>query len=237
MNTNNSTFADLLSGVNATKSFFVDDIKNLISQIIYFYFNIKPNNSLQHKARLLLNNYDKEDIRVRWLKNLILTLLILIIFIYLIIQTQWGAKQLSDLLSKHTQHDVKIGGISHHLTTPGEIVLQDVAIHNKQNNFKLNTKQITFELLWEKIFSGSWLHQLVVTEGELTLPFSRQIFLFSRKILQLENMNVNYRIGNIGLLASNITGGITPGNQLLITHLGREIFNSLPNSLRLIIFI
>lgn len=73
---------------------------------------------------------------MRWLKNLILTLLILIIFIYLIIQTQWGAKQLSDLLSKYTQYDVKIGVISHYLTTPGEIVLQDVAIHNKQNSFK-----------------------------------------------------------------------------------------------------
>lgn len=148
--------------------------------------------------------------RVGWLKNLILTLLILIIFIYLIIQTQWGAKQLSDLLSKYTQYDVKIGVISHHLTTPGEIVLQDVAIHNKQNSFKLNTKQITFELLWQKIFSGSLLHRLVVTEGELTLPSSRQIFPFSSKILQLENMNVSYRIGNIALLASNITAGITP---------------------------
>ncbi|WP_147392388.1 hypothetical protein [Arsenophonus endosymbiont of Aleurodicus floccissimus] len=100
--------------------------------------------------------------------------------------------------------------ISHHLTTPGEIVLQDIAIHNKQNSFKLNTKQITFELLWQKIFSGSWLHRLVLAEGELTLPSSRQIFPFSSKILQLETMNVSYRIGNIALLASNITGGIAP---------------------------
>ncbi|RXK33234.1 hypothetical protein BBD39_08415 [Arsenophonus endosymbiont of Bemisia tabaci Asia II 3] len=77
-------------------------------------------------------------------------------------------------------------------------------------SFKLNTKQITFELLWQKILSGSWLHRLVVTEGELTLTSSRQIFSFNSKILQLENMNVSYRIDNIGLLASNITGGITP---------------------------
>lgn len=136
---------------------------------------------------------------MRWLKNLILTLVILIIFIYLIIQTQWGAKQLSDILSKYTLYDVKIGVISHHLTRPGEIVLQDIAIHNKQNSFKLNVKQITFELQWQKIFTDSWLHRLIVTEGELTLPSSRQIFPFNSKILQLENMNVSYRIGNIGL--------------------------------------
>ncbi|MFS1539556.1 MAG: hypothetical protein ACL7BU_13710 [Candidatus Phlomobacter fragariae] len=147
---------------------------------------------------------------MRWLKNLILTLLILIIFIYLIIQTQWGAKQLSNLLSKYTTYDVKIGVISHHLTTPSDIVLQDIAIHNKQNSFKLNAKQITFELLWQKILSNSWLHRLVVTKGELMLPSSRQIFPFSSKILQLENMNINYRINNITLLASNMTGGITP---------------------------
>lgn len=147
---------------------------------------------------------------MRWLKNLILTLVVLIIFIYLIIQTQWGAKQLSDILSKYTLYDVKIGVISHHLTTPGEIVLQDIAIHNKQNNFKLNAKQIIFELQWQKIVTGSWLHRLIVTEGELTLPSSRQTFPFNSKILQLENMNVSYRIGNIGLSASNMTGGITP---------------------------
>ncbi|WP_180560334.1 hypothetical protein [Arsenophonus endosymbiont of Apis mellifera] len=147
---------------------------------------------------------------MRWLKNLILTLVILIIFIYLIIQTQWGAKQLSDILSKYTLYDVKIGVISHHLTRPGEIVLQDIAIHNKQNSFKLNVKQITFELQWQKIFTDSWLHRLIVTEGELTLPSSRQIFPFNSKILQLENMNVSYRIGNIGLSANNMTGGIIP---------------------------
>lgn len=134
----------------------------------------------------------------------------MIIFIYLIIQTQWGAKQLSAIVSKYTLYDVKIGVLSYHLTTPGEIVLQDIAIHNKQNSFKLNVKQITFELQWQKIFTASWLHRLIVTEGELTLPSSRQIFPFNSKILQLENMNVSYRIGNIGLSASNMTGGIIP---------------------------
>ncbi|HGJ5875534.1 MAG TPA: hypothetical protein ACHBX0_02930 [Arsenophonus sp.] len=147
---------------------------------------------------------------MRWLKNLILSLLIVIIFTYLIIQTQWGAKQLSDLLSKYTQYDIKIGFISHQLTTPGELVLQDVAIHNKKNSFNLNAKQITFELLWQKILTSSWLHQLVLTEGQLTLPPSGQILPFNSKILQLENMNVSYRIDNIDLLATNITGEITP---------------------------
>ncbi len=137
----------------------------------------------------------------------------LIISIYMVIKTHWGAEQLSYLLSKYTHYDAKIDDISHSLKTPGIILFKDVSIHNKKNNFSLNVKQIRLEIFLQKIFSKLSFDRIILTEGKVNLPISFKAFPFITKRLKLERINISYRGKNISNVATNMTGEITFHNS------------------------
>lgn len=69
---------------------------------------------------------------VFWLITLVI---ILIVATALVVQTSWGTKQVSALISDNTRYKVSLSAISHSLSSPSLISLSDVSISTVSGDF------------------------------------------------------------------------------------------------------
>ncbi|WP_233420526.1 hypothetical protein [Xenorhabdus nematophila] len=151
---------------------------------------------------------------MKWLGKsfaaLLLLLIMAIIVIYFVIQTHWGAKQLSQWIDRQGHYQVNIESISHSWLQPASLTLNHVDIRDKQSPFSLNAKVINLDFKWQHLLNLQDLRRLTLQQGTLTLsgnPFPPPV---NADILQLNQMNVQLSNDNIHIQGENITGGITP---------------------------
>ena len=96
---------------------------------------------------------------VFWLITLVI---ILIVATALVVQTSWGTKQVSALISDNTRYKVSLSAISHSLSSPSLISLSDVSISTVSGDFALEAANVELTL-----DSVSYTH--------LTLPTNREV--------------------------------------------------------------
>ncbi|MDC9603669.1 AsmA family protein [Xenorhabdus griffiniae] len=151
---------------------------------------------------------------MRWLGKFFVTLLLVlilaIIVIYVVVQTHWGAKQLSQWLSKQGHYQVSIESISHDWQQPATLSLNHIDISDRQSPFSLNADTINLDFKWQHLLSPQNLHRLTLQQGTLTLFGNQLPPLLQADILQLNQMNIQLESPNTRIEGENITGGITP---------------------------
>ncbi|WP_370588402.1 AsmA family protein [Xenorhabdus sp. BG5] len=137
-------------------------------------------------------------------------LILAIIVIYVVAQTHWGAKQLSQWLSKQGHYQVNIENISHSWQQPATLSLNHIGISDKQSPFSLNANTINLDFKWQHLLSPQNLHRLTLQQGTLLLFGNQLPPLLQADILQLNQMNIQLESPNTRIQGENITGGITP---------------------------
>ncbi|MDX8001073.1 AsmA family protein [Xenorhabdus sp. Reich] len=151
---------------------------------------------------------------MRWLGKFFVTLLLLlvlaIIVIYVVIQTHWGAKQLSQWFSKQGHYQVSIESIDHNWLQPATVMLNRVEVRDKQSPFLLNVKTINLDFKWQHLLTPRNLHRLTLQQGTLTLSGNQFPPPLKADILQLDQMDIQLNNPNTHIQGKNITGGITP---------------------------
>ncbi|MBC8950281.1 MULTISPECIES: AsmA family protein [Xenorhabdus] len=151
---------------------------------------------------------------MRWLGKFFVTLLLVlilaIIVIYVVAQTHWGAKQLSQWLSRQGHYQVSIEHISHSWQQPATISLNYIDISDKQSPFSLNADTINLDFKWQHLLSPQNLRRLTLQQGTLILSGNQLPPLLQADILQLNQMNIQLESPNTRIQGENITGGITP---------------------------
>ncbi|AOM41940.1 hypothetical protein [Xenorhabdus hominickii] len=151
---------------------------------------------------------------MKWLGKgvvaLLLLLLLAIITIYVVVQTHWGAKKISQWLNKKGHYQVSIESISHSWSQPTTLTLGWVDIRDKQSPFALNANTVNLDFKWRDLFTLKNLQRLTLQQGTLTLAGNQFSPRLQADILQLNQMNVQLKNPNTHIQAENITGGITP---------------------------
>ncbi|WP_242688229.1 AsmA family protein [Photorhabdus stackebrandtii] len=153
---------------------------------------------------------------MRWLGKLLVTLSLLLILtvvtLYVVIQTSWGARQLSQWLSNNSDYQVQIGNIEHYWSQPRTLTFTNIALSNKQHSFTLEAQVAAFDFNWQQLTSPHHFHRLLLQQGQLTIKGERQSLPFSANILQLNQMSIQSENADWQVQGENITGGITPWN-------------------------
>ncbi|MEX9754288.1 AsmA family protein [Providencia vermicola] len=153
---------------------------------------------------------------MRWLTKLITTLLLLlllvVIFTYAGLQTRWGASYASQLLSKFTDYDIKVGIMGHEFANAGEFIFQDVNIVSRHKDMTLDAKQMIVDINWRNLLSGTAIRRLVITEGNLDISSVETAtpIPLNANILQFENSRIQLNQANNKFNVFGFTGGITP---------------------------
>lgn len=149
----------------------------------------------------------------------------IIILPYFCIQTSWGSRCTSHLLSSYlNDYDISVERISHSITHPNEITLENITIKNKSDtNLYLNAKKLVIGLKTNNLLQLRDFKYLIFIDGELNLiPSSPNI---TADIVQLKNISLHYHdIENekdFDLI--NVYGGIKPwSNQVITQRLNSE---------------
>ncbi|WP_228939877.1 AsmA family protein [Photorhabdus thracensis] len=153
---------------------------------------------------------------MRWLGKLLVTLSLLLILtvvtLYVVIQTNWGAHQLSQWLSNNSDYQVQIGNIEHHWSQPGTLTFSNIALSNKQHSFTLEAQVAAFDFSWQQLTSPRHFHRLLLQQGQLAIKGQQKSLPFSANILQLNQMSIQSENADWEIQGQNITGGITPWN-------------------------
>lgn len=167
---------------------------------------------------------------MRWLGKSLVTLLLLVILavitVYVVMQTNWGTHQLSQWLSHHSRYQVQIGNIEHNWSQPGTLAFSNIVISNQQQTFILAAQVVAFDFNWQQLTSPRHFHRLLLQQGQLTIKGQQQSLPFSANILQLNQMAIQSENASWQIQGQNITGGITPGTHNQIRWQGMGNFNS-----------
>ncbi|PHM73128.1 AsmA family protein [Xenorhabdus kozodoii] len=174
---------------------------------------------------------------MRWLGKFFVTLLLLlilaIIVIYVVVQTHWGTKQLSQWFNKQGHYQVSIENISHSWLQPATLTLNHVDIRDKQSPFSLNADSINLDFKWPHLLSPQNLRRLTLQQGTLVLSGNQLPLPLQADTLQLNQMNIQLENPNSRIQGENITGGIAPWLPVAGNPLGNGKYQFSANTLRL----
>lgn len=178
------------------------------------------------------------------LRKLILSLLIatlaVILVLYVLIQTHWGAERLSDQINDATDWQVSIEGVDHRWSSPSHLVLTNVTFGHKGQPAILVAEQVDIGLSSRQITQPSHVDSLLLQNGTLNLTSPAGNLPIKADSLQLAAMAIQGAGDQWRVDAAQVAGGIRPwlptpqdilGNQAAIQlSAGQMTLNGIPAS-------
>lgn len=144
------------------------------------------------------------------LLTIALVLLLTLIAIYLLLQTQWGASWLSRTVSQHSRYQLAFSKLEHNFSDPGHVILDDVVFGLKTEPAQLVAKKVDLGLSSLQFseplhFSSIWLENGILNTSDHSHPLP-----LSADRLQLNQMAVNSPESKLPFSAQRVDGGILP---------------------------
>lgn len=169
---------------------------------------------------------------------LLVALLLVILAFYILLQTRWGARQVSQWVSGHTGYHLVFEAMDHRFSSPSHILLKNVTFGRTGKPATLVAKSVDIGLSSRQLSDLLHVDTILLRDGTLNLSPSTAPFPFEADTLQLSNMAFNSPETGWDLSAQRVTGGVSPwqpaagnvlGNQAQIQmSAGSMTLNGLP---------
>ena len=141
---------------------------------------------------------------------LLITLLLVILAFYFLLQTRWGARHISQWLSDNTTWQVKFDAMDHRFSSPSHILLQNVTFGRDGKPATLVAKTVDIGLSSRQITDPLHVDTILLQDGTLNLSPSTAPLPFVADRLQLSNMALNSPETGWELSAQRVSGGVMP---------------------------
>ena len=141
---------------------------------------------------------------------LLITLLLVILAFYFLLQTRWGARHISQWLSDNTSWQVKFDAMDHRFSSPSHILLQNVTFGRDGKPATLVAKTVDIGLSSRQITDPLHVDTILLQDGTLNLSPSTAPLPFVADRLQLSNMALNSPETGWELSAQRVSGGVMP---------------------------
>ncbi|ORM62549.1 AsmA family protein [Pantoea rodasii] len=165
---------------------------------------------------------------MKFLGKFFLTLLLLILLglvvLYVLLQTQWGAGWFSRWVSDKTAWHLSLSKIEHNFTSPSHIILDDFSFGHDGQPAVLVAKRVDLGLALVQF--SDWLHfdSIEVRDGEINLanqtPDTTLPIQANR--LQLNNVRIDSPHSTLPMAAQRVNGGIIPWKPTPTDMLGSD---------------
>ncbi|MCS3434110.1 AsmA family protein [Klebsiella sp. BIGb0407] len=138
-----------------------------------------------------------------------IVVLVLIAF-YILLQTQWGARQLSQWVSNNTDYRVEFSKMEHSWSAPDHLVFNDITLGNTNQPASIVAKKLDIGLSTRQFTNPLDVDSVLLQQGSLTLQDSTPLLPLKAARLRLQDMNIedNNAIWPVTLTRAN--GGIIP---------------------------
>ena len=165
---------------------------------------------------------------MKFLGKFFLTLLLLILLglvvLYVLLQTQWGAGWFSRWVSDKTAWHLSLSKIEHNFSSPSHIILDDFSFGHDGQPAVLVAKRVDLGLALVQF--SDWLHfdSIEVRDGEINLanqtPDTTLPIQANR--LQLNNVRIDSPHSTLPMIAQRVNGGIVPWKPTPTDMLGSD---------------
>ena len=141
---------------------------------------------------------------------LLIALLLVIVAFYFLLQTRWGARQISHWLTDNTAYQVTFDAMDHRFSSPSHILLKNVTFGRDGKPATLVAKAVDIGLSSRQITDPLHVDTILLQDGTLNLSPSTAPLPFAADRLQLSNMALNSPETGWELSAQRVSGGVMP---------------------------
>ena len=141
---------------------------------------------------------------------LLVALLIVILALYILLQTRWGATQVSSWVTVNTDYELSFDKMNHRFSSPSHIILENVTFGRDGKPATLVAKKVDIGLSSRQITDPLHVDTITLFDGTLNLSPQTAPLPFQADRLQLNNMAFNSPYTEWDLSAQKVTGGVSP---------------------------
>ena len=142
--------------------------------------------------------------------GILMAILVAILAVYILIQTRWGAAQVSSWVSVNTDYELNFDQMDHRFSTPSHIILENVTFGRDGKPATLVAKRVDLGLSSRQITDPMHMDTITLVDGTLNLSPETAPLPFQADRLQLKNMAFNSPNMAWDLSAQKVTGGLSP---------------------------
>ena len=141
---------------------------------------------------------------------LLVALLIVLLAFYILLQTRWGASQVSSWVTVNTDYELSFDKMNHRFSSPSHIILENVTFGRDGKPATLVAKKVDIGLSSRQITDPLHVDTITLFDGTLNLSPQTAPLPFQADRLQLNNMAFNSPNTEWDLSAQKVTGGVSP---------------------------
>ncbi|MDK9364359.1 AsmA family protein [Lelliottia wanjuensis] len=141
---------------------------------------------------------------------ILVAVLIAILALYILVQTRWGASQVSSWITVNTDYELNFDLMDHRFSSPSHIILENVTFGRDGKPATLVAKKVDIGLSSRQITDPLHMDTITLHDGTLNLSPQTAPLPFQADRLQLNNMAFNSPNTEWDLSAQKVTGGVSP---------------------------
>ena len=141
---------------------------------------------------------------------LLVALLIVILALYILLQTRWGAAQVSSWVTVNTDYELSFDKMNHRFSSPSHRILENVTFGRDGKPATLVAKKVDIGLSSRQVTNPLHMDAITLFDGTLNLSPQTAPLPLQADRLQLSNMAFNSPNTEWDLSAQKVTGGVSP---------------------------
>ncbi len=156
------------------------------------------------------------------LVGILAVLLIAILALYILVQTRWGAAQVSSWITINTDYELNFDLMDHRFSSPTHLVLKNVTFGRDGQPATLVAKMVDIGVSSRQFTDPLHMDTITLFDGTLNLSPQTAPLPFQADRLLLNNMAFNSPNTAWDLSAQKVTGGVRPWDPEAGNVLGKK---------------
>jgi len=153
---------------------------------------------------------------------LLALLLAVVVVLYLLLQTRWGASWLGRTVGQHSNYQLVFGKLEHNFSAPSHLILHDVSFGHKTKPAILVAKRVDLGLSTVQFTEPLHFASILLNQGTLRVTNKTSALPFTADRLQLKEMVVESLHDVLPLSAQRVNGGVTPWQPSAASFIGSD---------------
>ncbi len=156
------------------------------------------------------------------LVGILAVVLIAILALYILVQTRWGAAQVSSWITVNTDYELNFDLMDHRFSSPTHLVLKNVTFGRDGQPATLVAKMVDIGVSSRQLTDPLHMDTITLFDGTLNLSPQTAPLPFRADRLLLNNMAFNSPNTAWDLSAQKVTGGVRPWDPEAGNVLGKK---------------
>lgn len=147
---------------------------------------------------------------------------LLLVALYALLQTQWGARQLSQWVSNNTDYQVAFSKMEHSWSAPDHVIFNDITLGNAGQPASVVAKKLDIGLSSRQFTNLLDVDSILLQQGSLTLQNNTPLLPLKAARLQLQDINIEDNDATWPVTLQRANGGIVPWQPEASNPLGNK---------------